>query len=613
MEESKRRRSKKRISSRRYLGYILNRYALFTLMAFLIIGIPATIYFSNIVTTLFIQAFADSSAANVEAIFETATDGKPINEPLEGKEKEKFTTFFDELKQHTDFNEIAVWAKDGTLVYSSNPKAPLGEKRPKNGGFAEALKNKKVTEIEHNAKLEVEGGQKIGTSLEVYFPIHDKSEENITNVFEIYAPLTSIEKTVNTARNALISFFVSLLVVVAVIAQTGGAILKRKNDDLSDLTEKLAVLADTDGLTGAYNHRFFVEALTSELSRSSRYDIDMGLIMLDLDFFKSVNDFFGHPAGDKVLIEVVSTLKASLRSMDIVARYGGEEFVIILPESNAVKTMEVAERLRKKIEELVVEINGEKITITASFGVADYPDCNEDADELVAAADSSLFMAKGSGKNRVHYFKNIDDTTLKMNEIESLFSRLQYANLMTIQALAAAVKGKKDQQLDLTDYTYELVRETSRKLSLGKKETETLLAASTVYDIGKLTIPQEIFVKGQPLTDSDQQLIHDHPETGKRILQYVKGMEDLLSIVKYHHEKFDGTGYPEGLKGEKIPYLARVMHVIDAYSAMQSERPYRNTLTKKEAITELKVGAGSDYDPEIVEIFTKNLYDYKDY
>ena len=271
MDNENKDNSKSSGKKRRILNYILNRYVLITLLAFLIVGIPATIYFSNVVETLFIQAFADSSSANIEAIFETATDGNPINEPLVGEEREEFTKFFDELAQHTDFEEIAVWATDGTLVYSSNPDAPLGEKRENSGGFAGALKDRQVTEIEQNAQLEVEGGQEIGTTLEVYFPIHDKSGKNITNVFEIYAPLTSIQNIVTTARNALLSFFAILFVIVVVIGQTRSVILTRKNNDLNDLTARLAVLADTDGLTQIYNHRFFIEALNREVNRSRRY------------------------------------------------------------------------------------------------------------------------------------------------------------------------------------------------------------------------------------------------------------------------------------------------------------------------------------------------------
>lgn len=582
-------------------GYVFNRYLLVTLVVFLVISVPATIYIANVVANLFIQSFESSSVASAEAAMETATQGKSINEPISGDELTNFNTYIAKLKEHTDFKEIKIWAVDGTLVYSSDPKQPLGGKRKIAGNFAKALKNQRASEIEYGVDdPEIPGGRKHVDALEVYFPIHEKEGKNITNIFEIYAPLHTIQNTVNIARASLVGFFILLFVAVAAIGETGAALLTRKNRRLQLLTKELEKLADTDGLTGAYNHRFFRDILRRELNRSKRLNKNLSLIMSDLDYFKSINDFFGHQTGDVVLKKIAETFEDNVRDMDIVARYGGEEFVVVLPESDARKAMEVGERLRKKVDDLEIHVGQEKISLTASFGVADYPSCSDSEDGMVAAADSALLMAKGSGKNEVRYFKNLEDISVESGDIEKLFNRLRYANLLTLQALAAAVKGRDMCELEVSDQAVTLVNKIADKLSLGKHDIDTLATAISLYDIGNIAIPSDILAKAPPLNERDLKLIREHPEAGERILQAVDGLETVLDVVRYHHESYDGTGYPSGLKGEKIPYLARVLHVLDAYFAMISDRPYRKALSKMDAVRELKKEAGTQFDPEVV-------------
>lgn len=379
------------------------------MVAFLIITIPVTLHISNNVTTLFIKTFEDASVGNVEAIFESATNGKPINKPLQGEESIEFSRFFNALEKHTNYKEIVVWATDGTVVYSSDPNAPLGEKRKINGNFAKALKGKRTSEIDRGSEPDIEGGKLIADALEIYFPIYNASNKEIINVFEIYAPLTSINKPLANARNALLGLLAALFIVMAIIAETAAALLTRKNQRLKSMTEKLEVLAITDGLTKVYNHRYFREALQKEFNRSKRLNKYLGLIMIDMDYFKTINDDYGHQTGDKVLEKVARTIQDNIRNIDTVARYGGEEFTVILPESNGRDCLETAERLRKKIEEIEILEDGKTLKVTASLGVAIYPECADSESALVNAADSALLMVKNQGKNSVLYFKNQND------------------------------------------------------------------------------------------------------------------------------------------------------------------------------------------------------------
>ncbi len=390
---------------KRLSNFIFNRYVLFTMLAFLIISIPVTLFISNSVVKLSIKAYENASVGSVKAIFESATKGSPIDEPLTGKEYNDFSKFFDELEENTNYKVIVVWTTDGTLVYCSNPNAMLGKKREISGNFAKALKGKRISEIERGAKVEVNGGELIGDALEVYFPIYDTNGKEIINVFEIYAPLTAINKTLASTRSALVGLFAFLFIIMAIYAETVAAVLTSKNQGLKSLTEKLEFLSVTDGLTNIYNHRYFRDALKNEYNRSKRLNKNLGLIMIDMDYFKTINDVYGHQTGDAVLEKVARTIEANIRIIDTVARYGGEEFVVILPESNDKECLNTAERLRKSIEEIDISVDGEKLKITASFGVAVYPDCADTESDLVNAADSALLIAKEQGKNSVLYSK----------------------------------------------------------------------------------------------------------------------------------------------------------------------------------------------------------------
>jgi len=389
--------------------FIFNRYVFFTLLVFLIITIPITVIISNNITKLLIKTFEDASVGYVEAIFESATQGQPITKPLTGEEYKRFSLIIDKLEEHTEYKAIVVWAVDGTVVYSSNPNTPLGEKREISGNFAEALKGKKVSEIELGARLEVESGELIGDTLEVYFPIHDAKGKEITNIFEIYAPMSAINHTIANTRSTIGVLLAILFIVMAIYAAMVAAVLTKKNRNLKSLTKKLEVFAIIDGLTNIYNHRYFRDALEKEFIRSKRLDKHLGLIMIDMDDFKKINDVYGHQTGDTALEKVAKTIVDNVRTIDTVARYGGEEFVVILPESGDKECLNTAERLRKNIEEIDISVDGERLKVTASFGVAVYPECADNESALVNAADNALIRAKEQGKNSVLYFKNLNN------------------------------------------------------------------------------------------------------------------------------------------------------------------------------------------------------------
>jgi len=234
----------KSVERKSILGYIFNRYVLFILIVFLALGIPATIYFSNLVANLFIESFEKTAVAIVETDFKNATNGKPINEPVTGNELKSISSFVDETEKKFDFQEINIWSVDGTLVFSSTSNEPLGQKRKKEGGFAEALKGKITSEIELRGDPEVKGGGEKINVLEVYIPIRNQSGK-IINIFEIYAPLAPIKNLITTSRTIMISFFIVFFVIVAAIGQLGVIIITGKDQRLEIEKDISNTLQDT--------------------------------------------------------------------------------------------------------------------------------------------------------------------------------------------------------------------------------------------------------------------------------------------------------------------------------------------------------------------------------
>ncbi len=347
----------------------------------------------------------------------------------------------------------------------------------------------------------------------------------------------------------------------------------RSASHLAELESRAA----TDPLTGLANKRSFDERLASEWDRAMRHDRPLALAMLDLDRFKAVNDAHGHGAGDAVLLEVARRLAAEVRPADMLARVGGEEFAWILPEADAADAWAAAERARDAVSRARVPSIGR---LTISAGVADTDDALSAAG-LYAAADKALYAAKAAGRDVcIRYAPGISAGRRAAAEA-ARGERLQA--LVALRALARAIDARHPGTRGHSERVGDLAVALSTALGRPVESAVLIRDAALVHDIGE--------VAGGDL--------RDHPALGARMVHGVLG-PDQCEWIRAHHEHFDGTGYPDGLDGARIPAEARILAVADAWDLLVHDGPGRSAVPGPDALAEMRREAGTRYCPEAV-------------
>jgi diguanylate cyclase (GGDEF)-like protein/putative nucleotidyltransferase with HDIG domain len=356
-------------------------------------------------------------------------------------------------------------------------------------------------------------------------------------------------------------------------------------------------LALTDPLTGLGNHRHFHERLERELRHAHERRVSLTLCLVDVDDFKRINDRFGHPAGDRVLERIATRLRQSGEAF----RLGGDEFALLLPGYDEHEALTAAASVVERISALELDQIG---AVTVSAGVATSPAHAAERDELIRLADSALYWAKEYGKNRVRGYR---PDVIELAELKRLASGPdRAARFRAAASLARAVDARDVYTGSHSQRVAELAARTARRLGLPDEEVELTRLAASLHDLGKLAIPEEILRKPGPLTEPERMVLERHPQIGFRMLESL-GVDPVADWVLYHHERWDGSGYPDGLPGEQIPLGARIIFVADAYDAMTSERVYRRRVAAEKAIAELQRCAGSQFDPEIVDAFAAEV------
>ncbi|WP_051807422.1 diguanylate cyclase [Actinoplanes subtropicus] len=354
-----------------------------------------------------------------------------------------------------------------------------------------------------------------------------------------------------------------------------------------------------DALTGLFNRRHAMETIEHELARGSTGP-GLGVLMVDVDHFKRVNDRYGHSGGDTVLVAVAERLRTGVREWDVVARIGGEEFCVVAPGLDHEGALaELGERLRLAIAERPVTLpGGALVPVTISIGAAMVAHDDGSAEHALDFADRALYSAKRQGRNRLRTFSQLGSADLRAEQPECL----HIAEALAISSdLREGNLGAHSRQVA------DLSAAVARRLGLADEDVLRVQLGGWLHDVGKIAVPDAVLVKPGPLTDAERCTVGTHSAVGADLLRHFPELAPACAAVRHHHERFDGTGYPDGLAGDQIPLDARIVAAADAYSAMTADRPYRSPRTTAEAIGELRDSAGTQLDPVVVAALVEEL------
>jgi diguanylate cyclase (GGDEF)-like protein len=448
--------------------------------------------------------------------------------------------------------------------------------------------------------------------------------------------------------SALMSSFSRMLATVEQQAEEINLFAQRLDSaykELESTNARLKEFSFRDEVTRLYNRRFFSIRLEEEVSRYRRFNRPVSVALLDLDGFKAINDELGHRAGDDTLREVGELLLRYSRGFNVICRYGGDEFAVLLVETSKAGAREYAERIRRIIEGHPFN-HGRPVT--ASLGVASIPeDVAPATDELVRAVDEALYAAKRSGKNRVSasdgseagsdgFSGALDGLEISSgrgrdvwDELAATERRPRFASLesdgfterlvtdaspeliitierthqATLDTLSAAIAARDPATHAHSRRVHAYSGALARAHGVAERELREIHHGVLLHDIGKIGIPDAILLKPGPLTPDEWKIMRLHPEIGRRIVEGIPFLRGAVPIVYHHHERWDGTGYPVGIRGQQIPLGARIFAVADAFDAMTFDRPYQRAVSFEAARAEVRRSAGSHFDPAVVATF----------
>jgi diguanylate cyclase (GGDEF)-like protein/putative nucleotidyltransferase with HDIG domain len=353
-------------------------------------------------------------------------------------------------------------------------------------------------------------------------------------------------------------------------------VLKEIVISFKDITEErnikkqLEYSAFNDYLTGLNNRRYY-ELYLQKLDVKNNYPVS--IIMADINGLKLINDAFGHSVGDKLLIEASKILKANVKKDQLLARIGGDEFVIVLPKTDSKDTSKLIQKIKKQIAKVMIN----SIQLSISFGYSTITDSSKTVHDIFRNAEDIMYREK-----------LLEIPSMRSSAIETILQTLY----------------EKDTRSEEHSRKVSMISERlAYALDLTMQDVSEVKTAGLLHDIGKIIISSEILLKEGKLTNDEYEIMKTHSEIGFRILNSTQNMRSISNIVLNHHERWDGKGYPRGIKGKDIPLKSRIITVADAYDAMTSKRYYRKTLNKKEALKELIKYKGTQFDETIVDVF----------
>lgn len=395
------------------------------------------------------------------------------------------------------------------------------------------------------------------------------------------------------------------------------------------LQEQTNKFANTDTLTSLYNHRGFQEILAKELAKAKDTNTSLSVVMFDVNNISKINRELGHAKGDEVIKTIAEKIKQNIRANDSAGRYGGDEIAVIMSETDTKDAKYLAEYITYCLSCCFVDDVG---PIKVSVGISTFPECTMDQEKLLILAEQAMFISQAKGYKEgmsaivsSSDFNFWDDMALNsfaevlakrhsqigINFEEELVHKFNHEEIMNhthlmemVTSLAGAIDAKDPYTKGHSTSVSRYAEALARAVNLPENEVERIKIGALLHDVGKIGIPESVLKKPGKLTDEEWEIMKQHPTIGaEKVLAPNEALRDLIPIVKYHHERIDGRGYPEGLKGNEIPLEARIVSVADAYHALVSDRPYRKGMPIEKACAILREGAGVQWDSDLVRQF----------
>ncbi|MEN8199460.1 MAG: diguanylate cyclase [Thermodesulfobacteriota bacterium] len=392
---------------------------------------------------------------------------------------------------------------------------------------------------------------------------------------------------------------------------------------IQEQNQKLEERAIRDGLTSLYNHNYLLEQLGREVSLARRYGSSLSVFLLDLDFFKDVNDSCGHPFGDFVLKEFANRVKGNLRESDIFGRYGGEEFLIVLPNTDDSQAEVVAEKIRENVAATVFDNKRYSRYVTVSIGI--YSGFGQKLfapGRIIDCVDSALYRAKAEGRNRVVHYKVLNGDQRSPGDFfsEMVDSSRQNRLMATIEKTRAMTLASFEAMVHAENRDYDLLAERNvvfrkvldllaNKLKLSDRMIQSFRRAIKLHDLFRCYIQDSSLETEGALTQEQAKMLSEQPVMLKELTMLFDFFSFERVMLSSHHEHFDGTGYPAGLKGDEIPMSARIFMLLDAFVAMLLPGLGKGARDVEEAVEELRKHSGGQFDPFLVETLMAALRD----
>lgn len=397
----------------------------------------------------------------------------------------------------------------------------------------------------------------------------------------------------------------------------------------NNLKEMVSANSNIDALTQLNNHRGFQEALSNEISKAKTDNSKLSVIMMDINNISKINRELGHAKGDEVIKLVAEKIKQNIRSNDFAGRYGGDEIAIILPNTNTDDAKYLAEYLTYSLSCCFVDDVG---PVKVSVGIATFPECSQDQEKLLILAEQAMYISQSRGykdgmssiissmdfnfwddmalnsfaevitKRHAQIGINFEEELVNKFNNEEIISQNHLMDMVT--SLAGAIDAKDPYTKGHSSAVSRYAEALARAINLPENEVKRIALGALLHDVGKIGIPENVLKKPTHLSDEEWEIMKQHPVIGaEKVLMPNEALRDLIPIVKYHHEHWDGNGYPEKLAGTDIPFSARIVSIADAYHALISDRPYRKGMSVEKACDILRMGSGIQWDADLVRQF----------